>query len=162
MTNKLNTQDIIDVRDLIERYEALDTIRESYVEDVEDLESVSNDTGADADEQRKAFADLEGARVDLVAWDNSPMGQELAQLTALLPDLKGNGGDEEWRGDWYPVTLVRDSYFKSYAQELAEECGLVDSGARWPNTCIDWNQAARELQCDYTSCEIDGITYWYR
>ena len=36
---------------------------------------------------------------------------ECAKLKAILEDLKGNSGDEQWRGDWYPVTLIRDSYF---------------------------------------------------
>ena len=62
------------------RIDELRAIRESYVEDVEDHENVANDTDADADEQRKAFADLEGARADLAAWDSSPMGQLLNQL----------------------------------------------------------------------------------
>tara|TARA_R110002126_G_scaffold105712_1_gene240125 strand:+ start:453 stop:662 length:210 start_codon:yes stop_codon:yes gene_type:complete len=62
------------------RLEELRAIRESYVEEIEDFENVANDTGADADEQRKAFADLEGARADLTAWNNSPLGQELKNL----------------------------------------------------------------------------------
>jgi hypothetical protein len=62
------------------KIDELREIRESYVEEIEDLESVASDTGADADEQRKAFADLEGARADLVAWDNSPLGRELKNL----------------------------------------------------------------------------------
>lgn len=34
--------------------------------------------------------------------------------------------------------------------------------ASWPNTCIDWDEAARELQYDYFTVEFDGITYWIR
>ena len=85
---------------------------------------------------------------------------ELAALQVVLSELKGNGGDEHWRGDWYPVMLIRGSYFDDYAQELAADCG--DYPKRWPYTCIDWVQAARELQMDYTSTEIDGVTFWYR
>ena len=85
---------------------------------------------------------------------------ELAALQVVLSELKGNGGDEHWRGDWYPVMLIRGSYFGDYAQELAADCG--DYPKRWPYTCIDWVQAARELQMDYTSTEIDGVTFWYR
>ena len=81
----------------------------------------------------------------------------MAALQVVLSELKGNGGDEQWRGDWYPVMLIRDSYFDDYAQELA-----VCLTKRWPYTCIDWVQAARELQMDYTSTEIDGVTFWYR
>ena len=65
---------------MLTRIEYLRAIRESYIEEIEDLENISNDTGADTDEQRKAFADLEGARADLTAWDASPPGQELKNL----------------------------------------------------------------------------------
>ena len=88
--------------------------------------------------------------------------QELASLTALLEECRGNGGDEKWRGDWYPVTLICDSYFEDYAQELAKDIGAIDPNATWPLNCIDWEQAASELQTDYTSVDFDGTTYWYR
>ncbi|NTU69226.1 hypothetical protein HGB13_00130 [bacterium] len=39
---------------------------------------------------------------------------------------------------------------KDFAQETAESCGLINEGAGWPNNCIDWEQAARELMYDYT------------
>jgi hypothetical protein len=88
--------------------------------------------------------------------------QELADLIALMSELEGMGGDEQWQGDWYPVTLIRDSYFQTYAQELAEDIGAVKADAQWPHTCIDWEQAARELRYDYSSVDIDGVTYWTR
>lgn len=169
MTTQIdNTDDIIDVRDVIARFEELEEIRESYVEAIEDFESVADDTGADADdtgadadEQRKAFADLEGARADLISWDNSPLGQELQTLTVLLDDLKGNGGDEQWRGDWYPITLIRDSYFTHYALELIEDCEGIPRNL--PDyIAIDWAATARNIRVDYTPCEINGVTYWYR
>lgn len=107
------------------------------IERTEELENMlGNEEGTDAE------------------WD------ELAALQVVLSELKGNGGDEHWRGDWYPVMLIRGSYFDDYAQELAADCG--DYPKRWPYTCIDWVQAARELQMDYTSTEIDGVTFWYR
>lgn len=98
------------------------------------------------------------------AWDGVPDGEpeELGMLEGILSELAGYGGDEEFEGDWYPITLIAESYFQEYAQDLAEECGMVDTSARWPMTCIDWEQAARELQMDYSSIEIRGFTYWYR
>ena len=87
---------------------------------------------------------------------------ELSSLRELLAELEGTGGDEQWRGDWYPVTLIRDSYFKAYAQELAEEIGAVDADAKWPNNCIDWDYAARELRYDYTGVDVAGVTYYTR
>jgi hypothetical protein len=87
---------------------------------------------------------------------------ELTMLLSVLDDLQGMGGDEQWRGDWYPVTLIRDSYFTQYAQELAEDIGAVKADAQWPHTCIDWEHAARELQYDYTAVDIGDLTYWTR
>lgn len=87
---------------------------------------------------------------------------ELDMLEGIMSELAGYGGDAEFAGDWYPVTLVCDRYFQEYAQNHAEECGMVDTSASWPMNCIDWEQAARELQMDYSSIEIRGFTYWYR
>lgn len=87
---------------------------------------------------------------------------ELDMLEAFLDDCKGYGGDEQWEGDWYPGTAVRDSYFKDYAMELADDTGAILDNAQWPCTCIDWDQAARELRMDYTGVEFDGVTYWVR
>ena len=98
------------------------------------------------------------------AWDGVPGGEpeELAMLEDILSELAGYGGAEEFEGDWYPVELVADSYFQEYAQNLAEDCGMVDTNARWPMNCIDWKQAACELQMDYTYILIHDTTYWYR
>lgn len=88
--------------------------------------------------------------------------EEYATIKSLLEDVCGYGGDHQWRGDWYPVTFIADHHFQEYAQELAEDIGAIDKAANWPNNCIDWERAARELQSDYSSVEIDGTTYWYR
>lgn len=87
--------------------------------------------------------------------------QELASLSAFLEQMKGYGGDEEWRGDWYPVTLVRDSYFTDYAQELVEDCGYISKDfPSWIE--VDWQATARNVQIDYTSADFGGVTYWFR
>jgi hypothetical protein len=125
--NTMNTQtaidlsaDIIDVRDIIVRYE--------------ELESES---------------------------DGLPNAEERYQLTLILAELKGEGGDEQWRGDWYPVTLICDSHFTNYAREMLEDCGLVPR--EFPNYIeIDWDATARNVRTDYTCTDIDGVTYWYR
>lgn len=98
------------------------------------------------------------------AWDGVPDGEpeELAMLEGILSELAGYGGDKKFEGDWYPAGLVADSYFQEYAQNLVEYWGMVDTNARWPMDCIDWEQVARELQMDYSSIEIRDTTYWYR
>ena len=79
-------------------------------------------------------------------------------VEALFKKISDFGGDDPEDG----VQLIADSYFEDYARDFAEDCGMLDRNATWPQTCIDWEQAARELRMDYTSVEIDGHTYWYR
>ena len=97
--------------------------------------------------------------------DDDPQDADLAcehcELAAILAELKGNGGDEQWRGDWYPVTLIRESYFTDYAREMLEDCGLIPR--EFPNYIeIDWDATARNIRTDYTCTDIAGDTYWYR
>lgn len=33
---------------------------------------------------------------------------------------------------------------------MADQLGAIDNSARWPQTCIDWEQAAKELRYDYS------------
>jgi hypothetical protein len=84
-------------------------------------------------------------------------GEELAALVAFRDEAAGYA--PEWL---YGCPLIRDSYFKDYAQELAEDVGALKSAEEWPYTCIDWDKAARDLQADYSSAELDGVTYWFR
>lgn len=103
------------------------------------------------------IAELEAEReADPAKFDASDEGAELAILKALATEGEGCA-------DWeHGETLIRDSYFEDYAQELAEDIGAIKDNASWPYTCIDWKRAARELQQDYTSIEFDGVTYWVR
>lgn len=99
-------------------------------------------------------------RIAELSEQDSRDDDETAELTKL-ETLAADGGEssEDWQ---YGATLIRDSYFKDYAQDLAEDIGAIDHNATWPMSCIDWDQAARELQMDYRSVDFDGITYWVR
>jgi hypothetical protein len=84
---------------------------------------------------------------------------EDAELTALVA-LAQQG--ENYSEDWpHGATLIRYSYFKTYAQELADDV-CENKPTEWPWTCIDWEQAARELSYDHTSIDFDGVDYWIR
>ena len=83
--------------------------------------------------------------------------KELKILRALAEEAEGYASD--WK---YGEVLIRDSYFREYAEQLADDIGAIPPDADWPLTCIDWEQAARELQQDYTSIDFDGETYWIR
>lgn len=110
-------------------------------------------------EELRGFRDHATVNADSFDADEAA---ELRTLESFVADMKGYGGDHQWEGDWYPVTLIRDSYFEDYAEELAEDIGAINRDASWPLGCIDWAKAARELQMDYSSAEYDGVTYWYR
>lgn len=65
--------------------------------------------------------------------------------------------------DWkYGEALIRDSYFATYAEELASDIGAIDRNAKWPLSHIDWEAAADELKMDYTAIDFDGVEYWIR
>jgi hypothetical protein len=82
-----------------------------------------------------------------------------AELSALVELQRQAEGYCDWE---YGVTLIRDSHFKAYARELAEDIGAINSADSWPAGCIDWDEAAKELQMDYTQVSFDGVDYWLR
>ena len=87
--------------------------------------------------------------------------REHGELLDILDELKGYGGDEQWRGDWYPVTLVADHHFTDYAREMLEDCGTIPRDLPdWVE--IDWQATARNVRTDYAPADVDGRTYWYR
>lgn len=152
--------DTIDSRDIIERLEELrneieerDELQEQYDDLL--LEALEE---SDADESTKIQADLEKIRLQLFIANNHVErdSEEFAILEALESEASGSP-------DWaYGETLIRDSYFIEYAQELANDCGMIPDNLSWPLTCIDWEQAANELKYDYMAVDFDGVTYWIR
>lgn len=143
-----NTDDVIDSRDVIARIEELESERADLAEAVS--EAATED---DAEDAQTAHADAVTA---LATWHESDEGQELKTLKALADQGEGYG-------DWsHGETLIRESYFQDYAQELAEDCGMIPKNLAWPCTCIDWEQACRELKMDYTEVDFDGVSYFMR
>lgn len=82
--------------------------------------------------------------------------QELRKLEKLFDEI----APPDRYGEFDEPTLILESYFERYAQDLAEE--LYEVADHWPFTCIDWEEAAEELKVDYTTYEIDGYTYYQR
>jgi hypothetical protein len=121
------TADIIDVRDVIARFEELE--REIDLTPPDELQN------------------------ELII--------ERCTLRALLDELKGYGGDEQWRGDWYPLQLIDDEYFVEYATDLVIDCGGMPRDL--PNyIVVDWAATARNIREDYSQIDVDGRVYWYR
>jgi hypothetical protein len=94
---------------------------------------------------------------ELEADEESLEPGEKDELGALRK-LAGEAGSSP---DWgYGETLIRGSYFRDYAQKIAEDCGMIKSDCSWPYTCIDWDQAANELKMDYFRVDFGGVDYW--
>ena len=127
-----NSDDVVDTRDVMERIDEL----ESEIGDAPDADELAADQGGEDE-----FADERA---------------ELAALKSFADDVESycNMRDGE--------ALIRDDHFVKYAQELAEDTGMISRDVSWPYTCIDWDKAADELKHDYSSAEWDGVTYWFR
>ena len=92
---------------------------------------------------------------DEVALD-AEEAEELAALRALAAEV------EMYANDWtYGATLIRDSYFVEYCQDLVSDTGDLPRDIP-PYLVIDWNATAENLRVDYTSVEFGGVTYWVR
>lgn len=136
-----NSQDVIDSRDVIER--------------IETLESAMADAQETADGEKETMEDGESVYTSVDFGEDEY--RELKALKSLADEASG------YAADWtHGEALIRDSYFVEYAQQLAEDCGMLEHCDKWPATCIDWDKAADELKVDYTSVDFDSETYWIR
>lgn len=186
-----NSQDVIDSRDVIARIDEL-TDKETAISDAEaalaealeddkerretiqeeidelkktseedmtnedftkllDLESSIEDETDAVTEAREA---LESAKDDF----DEDERDELRLLRELAEEAEGYASD--WR---HGETLIRESYFEDYARQTAEDLyGKELRDSVWPFSCIDWKEAARQLQQDYSGVEFGGVTYYVR
>lgn len=132
MSNEIG-DDVLDLCELWKRYQEL-------LDEVQDSNPDAETTDGDLD---KAFDD----GVDVEEY------QQLRDLFAVV-------GEPNRHGEFDNPTLIEDSYFEEYAMQYAEDTGAVENFDRWPMTCIDWEQAASELQSDYSVIDIGDWTYW--
>jgi hypothetical protein len=139
-----NAADVIDSRDIVAR---IDDLREER----DRLQELAQD---DPDFEHPA-------RLALRQWETGedPASGELADLEAVAAQAEDSPG---WK---YGETLIRDSYFVEYTQELVDECyekpvGFFENAWPWRYMTMDWEAAADELKSDYLKVDYDGVTYW--
>lgn len=161
--NIINGQEIEDRIDDLRTELGLDRI-EDIDQELADLETEREgfDQTAPENEERldEIIAETQALNVekaDLIAGQDDSDLEELAQLKAFVEEVEGYANDRV-----RDTTFIRESHFTEYAEQLAEDIGAVNEGAQWPNNCIDWDKAASELKIDYTSADLDGVTYWFR
>ena len=98
--------------------------------------------------------------------------EDLAAYAATVAGLTDNDDREAYRlacddrGQILTEDDFRDTYQgchrseEDYASQLAEDLGLTDDKATWPQTCIDWEAAWRELSydgCHSEPCSSGGV-----
>lgn len=152
-----NAEDVIDSRDVIARIEELEGEREALADEVTEAREYYDNMDNDASDDAIAMSvgAIEAAETDLRDWDGDN-GEELIALRALADE--GENSAEDWR---HGATLVRDSYFSTYAEELIQDIGGLPRNI--PSyLVIDWEATAANIQQDYSSVEFDGVTYWVR
>lgn len=87
---------------------------------------------------------------------------ELAALAALADQAESS---PEWN---YGETLIRDSYFEDYIEQLIDECypevSKALSSGGWPmrHLKLDIEDAAQEAAGDYFEVTFNGSTYLIR
>lgn len=129
-------KDVLDVRDLIDEFEVLEA---------EILEGLD---GEYTEDELAALIDLQS--------------NEYKELKRVLDELSGCGGDHQWRGDWYPVSLISEEYFTEYAQEFVRDCGYIPNNLpAFIENNIAWDGVADDMKQDYNYVNIGGETYYY-
>ena len=158
MANVDNSQDILDSRDVIERIEELEAEKSALEDALSEAQEALREYEPPAEGEELATLQdaIDTAQAEVVAWAESDDARELKVLQALAEE--GEGSPDWTDGE----TLIRDSYFQDYAEQLADDIGAIDRNANWPCNCIDWERAASELQNDYSSVDFDGVEYWIR
>ena len=101
------------------------------------------------DDLRNRLEQLDSVDEDAVLDDEDQA--EFDSLTQLLAEVDNYDCE----------TLVRDSYFEQYVQELCEDCCDVPADLPY-YIVIDWAATAENIRSDYTAFEFDGVTYWGR
>ncbi len=119
---------------------------------------VTSDDVLDSRDIQERIDELADMLADVEDEDRADYADEIDELR-IWDELKKATDGAGWE---YGIVLIRDSYFRQYSQDLAEDIGAIDRNANWPLTHIDWAGAADDLRVDYTGVEIDGADYWYR
>lgn len=133
-----NAMDIIDSRDIINRIKVL----EAALADFEAEQQEKAEEGEAPPEKSKFISEDEEAELK------------------LLQDIEEQADNEEWN---YGTTLIRESYFPTYAEELCTEIGDIPAGLPWYIAAhIDWEGVAEELKMDYIEIDFDGVSYYVR
>lgn len=131
---------------LIEDYEPEEDEEEEFEPTASDIELISCDCDEDVSEE---YMKIENIFTFADAY--CECDQECNVVEAAMEcGIDGSDIDEAYSGSFDDD--------EDFARDMAEQLGAIDKNATWPQTCIDWEFAAKELMYDYS--EHNG--YYFR
>lgn len=150
----------LDVRDIAREWrELLDDRKDERIAELRDEVEWCHEHGRVPERQLLELESIEEDGFALPVDDEDVQKFiELCNQLSIDPDPDSL----EHFGDGYEPTLVHDDSFEEYAEELAEDLGLLPREHQWPLYAIDWERAANDLRVDYTSITYDGDDYLMR
>ena len=87
--------------------------------------------------------------------------EDTTELKTILDNLEGYSGDVEWNDNWYPLCLIKHTYFTEYIKELCEN--VERSLEKLPKyIIIDWYATAENCKIDYGTIKVNETLYYYR
>ena len=138
-----NCMDTIDSRDIIKRLEELESDVFILDDEIKELNLEEDDSNNE---------EIKDKQIEI---------EELQKELDILKYVQEQA--EPYCSDWsFGETLIKDSYFPEYAEELARDIGAISYGDSWPLNCIDWEKATEQLKLDYIQVEFDEEYYWIR
>jgi len=148
----------LDTRDLYKRQcelqEELDALEESVNAATDTAEECNNPQKTEGLCDCELCIEVDDARDALKEW-LTEYKEELDALNQLENEI-----GREWTSG---ETLIPEDEFEDYARDFAKDIhGSEVRNASWPFDCIDWEQAAEELQQDFSTVEYQGDTYFFR
>ena len=153
------TDDTINSEDITQRLEELSEEQSDLAGDITSWQDAVAQA-ANEDELNAADEELARAEHRLASWEKENL-DELQALKAICKQGEGYG-------DWsYGDTLILESYFTKYIEELIDDCYPMPEGLKsgaWPyrHMTMDYEAAAEEAKQDYVEIDHDGTTYYFR
>lgn len=163
----ISSSDNVDTREVylrIDELESLETAVQEAKEKIDELRIALKDAEAALEDGEGSEEDVETAEQALdeakdkllsaeVDFDKEDQ-EELASLRNLW--------EQADRGWMHGVTLIHESNFADYIQELYEDTASSELDAL-PSILrgnIDWDGVAKDAESDYTVIEWDGSTFY--
>ena len=138
----MNGDDVIDSRDLQEKYEELQA------------EFVEGYNNTQRNNKHRHIVDWNDDTKELDG-ELQSLHDEIDEMDSFIQEINDYGDYE------YGTPIIRDYHFEDYCQEMLKDSGdIPDSFPSY--ITIDWSDTAENLKADYVSAMWGGNEYYIR